>query len=106
LTDFLLGAGWIAVPLVVGYAMNRAARPADMRASILPWLAVAQIVAVALSGTLRAETARVWLFLLPLLAIPVALELDTWSPRARIGALLAQFALMCSIGGNLWFVIE
>jgi hypothetical protein len=106
LLDFLLGAGWIAAPLLVFYGMNRFAKPASSAPRWAVRLALLQIVAVAVSGTLAAETARVWLFLQPLLALPIGRELATWPFWPRVGALAAQFALMISVGGNMWLVVE
>ena len=37
-----------------------------------------QILTVAVSGLLRTETARVWIFLLPLLMFPIGNELARW----------------------------
>ncbi len=106
LLDFLMGAGWVAAPLLLFYAMNRAARATTFETRWAVRLALLQIIAVAVSGTLPAETARVWIFLQPLLALPIGRELSTWPFWPRAGALAAQFALMISIGGNMWLVVE
>lgn len=79
--DFLLGAGVIALPILV-FHMRRSF-------NALTVIGVATILTVDVSGLLRAETARVWLFLQPLLAVPVGVELSGLRRRW----LLAVFAV-------------
>ncbi|HEX8523935.1 MAG TPA: hypothetical protein VF669_16900 [Tepidisphaeraceae bacterium] len=81
LIEFAFGAGGLAV-LLTFFAL--ASRWPDSHRTLVPilWLCVAQPVIVALTGLLRVETSRVWIFMLPLLAVPVGLELSRW-PRAH-----------------------
>jgi hypothetical protein len=51
-----------------------------------------------LTGALQVETARIWMFMLPMLMLPVGLELANWRPGARLAvyaALLILTAEMC-----------
>jgi hypothetical protein len=104
--DFLLGAGWIAAALLFFYAINRDARPTEWWPRWAVRLALLELVAVAISGTLAAETARVWIFLQPLLALPVGRELSTWDRASRLGFYAAQFTVMVTVGANMWLLAE
>jgi hypothetical protein len=77
LYDFDLGAGWIAY-LIVGLFFLSAKTQAR------PWrniaiLCVAQFLLVGLLGLIQCETARVWIFMLPMLMLPLGLELASWN---------------------------
>jgi len=56
---------------------------------------------VALTGLIQAETARVWIFLLPLLMIPAGLELSRWPPRLRAVAHVAMIAVTIALYANM-----
>jgi hypothetical protein len=98
LTDFAMAAGWIGV-LLAGYGLAR--RDGDGRR--LGWLAVVQIVVVAGTGLLQGETFRVWLFLLPLLMLPIGLELRRWSRAQRTIAYACLLLLTFAVGQNMVF---
>jgi hypothetical protein len=75
-----------------------------LQPSALVHLALFQLVAVAVLGLLQLETARVWNFMLPLLMIPVGLELSRWPRGARLvpyGCLILVMAAICQ---NVKFV--
>jgi hypothetical protein len=92
--DFGLGTGWISF-LLTGLAFSRALRQEPPGRDLYLILAVViQIAAVAVTGLLQTETARVWLFMAPLLMIPVGLELKQW----RIHHLLTLY-------GCLWLIL-
>jgi len=80
LTDFALGCGWIGYLLVIFHVLQKLHRQHPR----LVMLAMAQIMVVAVTGLLQSETARVWNFMLPLLLIPVGLELSRWPVGARL----------------------
>jgi len=61
----------------------------DQKPIALTLIGLATILTVDISGLLRGETARVWLFLQPLIVIPVAIELA----RIRLSWRLALFAM-------------
>jgi hypothetical protein len=101
LTDFALGSGWISVVLVIFWFASKdeggrmkdekrwiEAPPSDassliIHPSSLVLLTLLQLLAVAALGLLQSETARVWNFMLPLLIIPVGLELRRWPGWGR-----------------------
>jgi hypothetical protein len=103
LVDFALGSGWIGCLLAiffVGFTERSRAR------WILALLCIGQLLLVAASGLLLTETARTWCFLLPLLAIPVGLELASWGRWQRFCAVAAMWVILCGVGQNLKFIFK
>jgi hypothetical protein len=88
--------------LVVAFYLSRRSPPQERRS--LVWLVLGQFVVVAALGLLQAETARVWDFMLPLLMIPVGLELARWPRRARAAVLVALAIITCAICQNMKFL--
>jgi len=104
LFDFALGTGWISVLLAV-FAIDRSrSRGLSGRERWLIALALAQIVAVALTGLLQTETARVWLFMAPLLMIPVGLELQHWKKSHVLTAYGSLWLVLSAITQNMVFI--
>ena len=67
-------------------------------------LCLGQVLLVAVAGLIPTETARVWLFMLPLLMLPVGLELSRWGTGGRMlvyGCLWGLMVLTCQ---NLVFL--
>ena len=90
LYDFVLASGIIAVPILCFYLRTfRVTSLKDQKPIALTLIGLATILTVDISGLLRGETARVWLFLQPLIVIPVAIELA----RIRLSWRLALFAM-------------
>src|SRR5262249_42758727 len=83
LTDFALGSGWIAVILVALYLIRHQRHLREKQPALVA-AGLAQLLVVAVLGLLPGETARVWMFLLPLLMLPVGLELARWTFSARM----------------------
>ena len=100
LSDFAFGAAWSGAVLALGYFADRAAR-GDTRLARLSMLCVAQLVFVAVTGLLQMETARVWIFMLPLLMVPVGLELRAWTPRWRMLAYAATWFATAAVAQNV-----
>jgi hypothetical protein len=97
LYDFALGSGWISYVLVVFYfvSASKGKRVAEFWIALL---CIAQFFVIALIGLLQTEASRVWLFMYPMLMLPVGLELAKWRPRQRLAvyaALLLLTAAMC-----------
>jgi hypothetical protein len=101
LTDFALGTGWVCELLAIYYLFGPARRDGRLGLTILCF---AQLVAVALSGLLAGETARVWIFMFPLLLIPAGLELAAWRPGPRLAALACLWLLTALLSQNMVFV--
>jgi hypothetical protein len=67
----------------------------------LAFLALFQIVAFAGGAFLPAESSRLWLILMPLLAVPIGLELARWSYGARVTVYACELLLMTVICQNI-----
>lgn len=118
LVDFALGAGYLSVALLVFWliaefrgprepAAQRIA-PDEPRPHISPRalviLSIVQFTAVAALGLLQLETARVWNFMLPLLMIPVGLELSGWGRAARLVPYAGLVFITAAVCQNLKWI--
>ena len=104
LWDFALGSGWIAVWLAGFRLVSTRRLPLRGRNDrTLTLLVLIQALAVAASGLLAAETARVWLFLQPLVALAAGAELAAWRPPQRWTAYALGWLVMAAIGQNMTF---
>lgn len=95
--DFFLGSGLMSLPILVLSVFPRAAESDAIKVDrAITWLAIVAIAIVDLSGLLRCETARVWLFLQPLVAVPVGIQLARWTPvdRSFVFALQALIVII------------
>lgn len=104
--DFALGAGIMAAPLALIFAGRtlRSVGPLT-RAEGLSLLGFATIAVVDVSGLLRAETARVWLFLQPFIVIPAALVLARWRTSDRAAFFALQWLIVVVLKTKMAFVI-
>ncbi|MEO0562840.1 MAG: hypothetical protein AAF125_12080, partial [Chloroflexota bacterium] len=91
------------LPLVV-LSILRAFRPAQPGGAVALalWLSV---IVLAVSGTARAETARVWSFFTPFVILGAVGALERWGGRER-WALLASGAAMTFALGATWDVFD
>ena len=86
--DFFLASGWSMAAVLALFLTSWRKRGFDDAAGRLRAFAFAglsTIVIVDLTGLLRAETARVWLFLQPFVIVLVGCELARWTPGRRQG---------------------
>jgi hypothetical protein len=103
--DFLLGAGIIALPLLVFYLRRMWRKRVEQRDEfVLTVIGIATILTVDISGLLRAESARVWLFLQPLLIVPAGLELAGVDWRHRRWILGIQWLIVVCLQAKMSFV--
>ncbi len=100
LTDLLLGSGWIAFVVLVFYISRHRRGPLE-RPTALVAAGLAQLIVVAVLGLLPGETARVWIFLLPFLMLPVGLELVRWKPAARMMVYASLWLITVTIAKNM-----
>lgn len=100
LNDFALGSGYISVMLCCFYFARRAGGTRRK----LAWFGLAQFVVVAATGLLQLETARVWNFMLPLLMIPIGLELARWPWQWRLAPLATMVLINAAIAQNLKWI--
>lgn len=103
--DFLLGAGMMALPLLAFYLYG-AIRNLDggKEELALSLIALATILTVDLTGVLRGEAARVWLFLQPLLIVPAALELARFRGRWRTALFSMQWLILACLKAKMLFI--
>lgn len=105
LYDFLIGGSLVSVlPLLYYLGGKGSAEPEERRAWALSLMGLLTILAVDLTGLLRAETARVWLYLQPLLALPVGLQIARMSPADQTGAVVARWLILVVMKCKLWFI--
>jgi hypothetical protein len=105
LADFALGAGWI-VPALAIAALVRQLRTSEAGAdrSRLLLLCLGMPLLVAMTALIQTETARVWIFLLPMLLLPASIELGRFPPRARAVVYVALFGVLLVVGQNMKFL--
>jgi len=103
LYDFLLGSGMIAALLIIVFFLDHRGQ-ARSTAVTLTWIGLATILAVDLSGLLRAETARVWLFLQPFVIVPAAIALSRFGTRGGQAILLMQWFIAAVLASRLSFI--
>ena len=103
--DFLLGAGMMALPLLAFY-LYRAIRNLDggKEEIALSLIGLTTILTVDLTGVLRGEAARVWLFLQPLLIVPAALELARFRGRWRTALFSMQWLILACLKAKMLFI--
>lgn len=103
--DFLLGAGILALPLVI-FLLYRVAKKFDLtqEETALTLIALATIATIDLSGVLRGEAARVWMFLQPLLIAPAAIELSRQPGRSLLAILSLQWLILASLKAKMSFI--
>lgn len=102
LLDFFLGAGWIPVMLAILWLATRLRKEALLVRSTALWCVVTPLI-VALTGLIQAETARVWIFMLPLLLLPASLELSRWTLRERLTVHCMMVMVTIALYANMIF---
>ena len=97
LLDFALGAAWapaVAALLFVARRERSAATAVAIAGLLTPCV-------VALTGLLQAETARVWIFLMPFLALPAAMEMVRWRPAERLLVVSSMVFVTIALYANM-----
>lgn len=104
--EFFLGSGIIVLPLVVAFVVRNWTRmKAREHHVVLSFLGLATILVVDLTGLLPAETTRVWLFLQPLIMIPIGLELIRMDRLHRWMIFVMLWVNLVVLKSNMWFII-
>ena len=105
LYDFALAAGMIALPILYFYLRGlRDEFKDNPDGAALTLIGLATVLTVDLSGLLRGETARVWLFLQPLWVAPIAIELARARRSWRFAILAMQWWLLVLIKAKMSFI--
>jgi hypothetical protein len=103
--DFLLGAGILAGPLIVLHVARIAKSfAAEREDCALSLMALATILVVDVSGLLRGETARLWLFLQPFAIVPASRELLRFDARGRALVFAVQWLIVAVMVCRMSFV--
>ena len=103
--DFFLGSGMVVVPLLFCFLRRSFEElEAGREDLVLSLIALAALLTVDLSGLLRAETARVWLFLQPLVIVPAARELARFDARGRAAVFGVQWLVLVALKCSLSFI--
>ena len=106
LYDFILGAGVIGPLIVLLRLPGLAAGFGKERQDVaLTLIGILTILTVDLSGLLRGEASRVWLFLQPFWVVPAALELSRLRWTWLLPVLLVQWWMVVSIKSKMAFLI-
>jgi hypothetical protein len=98
--NFAIGTGWISFLIVFFYFLSPDTPP---RRRVV-FLCLAQILIVGLSGLIGPETWRLWLFLMPMLMVPLGLEMSKWSLGARLAVYAALLLLTTVMFQSLLFM--
>lgn len=103
--DFLLGTGFVALPILFFYCWRNVPRFNWKRIDlVLTAIGLATVLTIDLSGVLRAETARVWLFLQPLAIVPVGLELARLRWPWIVAAFAVQWWILVCVVSRMSFI--
>lgn len=86
--DFILGGGVLALPLLVIHFARE-----EPRETVITLAGLVSILIIDLTGLIRCEAARVWLFLQPLAIVPAGLTLARFNPAPR-GVILGLSSLI------------
>jgi len=103
LLDFALGTGWLSF-LLIGQRLARWRRGTPQKLDWVVLLCLGQVLLVAVAGLIPSETARVWLFMLPLFMLPVGLELSRWGSGGRMMVYGCLWGLLVLTSQNLMFL--
>ena len=106
LYDFFLASGWLSLGVLAAFLIRW---QSDPRASSfrLPAFAAAGllgVLAVDLTGLLRGATARVWLFLQPLVIPLVGVDLGSWRGPWRYCAWAVMLLILAVMRSRLNFI--
>ncbi len=100
LTNFVITLGWLPLLVLVSFFT---AVPLHRRQVALVVICLAQPVLVGLTGLLQSETTRLWLFMTPLVVLPIGLEIARWPRAHRLAFMFCQTVLLGFITQNLRF---
>ena len=105
--DFFLASGWVSFGVIVAFGLRWRSQGAPTPAPWMPAFAASAIAALAivdLSGIVRGETARVWLFLQPLALPLIGYELSKWSAGWRLAGFGVLVFSLVVIRSRLSFI--
>jgi hypothetical protein len=106
LYDYFLASGWITLPILALAAARMKNEWTSLSSGLRAFApaALGTLLIVDLSGLLRAETARVWLFLQPLVIPLAGVELSRWNRAWRHAAYGTLLMILVIIRSRLNFL--
>lgn len=103
--DFFLASGWATFGIVALFVVKQFRhRDEDRRVRAFALAALGTILIIDMTGLLRAETARVWLFLQPLAIGVVGIELARWPSGWRTAAYAVLLLALVAIRSRMIFL--
>jgi hypothetical protein len=100
-----MGLGMMVTPIFPLHACRRSnASPADLVDIPLIRILIVSLLAIDMTRFFTGETDRGWLFLVPLVAVPVAIELARLSWRWRILVFAMQGWILVCIRAKITFI--
>ena len=104
--DFFLASGWLTLGILAAFLIRWKSGPGapSFRLPAFAAAGLLSVLVVDLTGLLRAETARVWLFLQPLVIPLVGVELSAWRGRWRYYAWAAMLLILAVMRSRLNFI--
>jgi hypothetical protein len=104
--EFFLGSGIILVPLLLSYVKRTIGTLGTAENWVtLSYAGFATLLVVDLIGVLRSETTRLWLFLQPLILVPIGLELIRMDRLHRWMIFVMLWVNLVVLKSNMWFII-
>ena len=102
--EFLLGSGMLVLPLIA-FQLYKWSRHFDLtdNAVALTLIGLATLLTIDLTGAMRGEASRVWLFLQPLVVVPAALELARFRRRWWLTILGMQWVILVCLKAKIYF---
>ena len=104
LYDFFLGLGVLAAPLLWISRAGLRGFEWHRRESVIALIGLAFVLIVDISGLLRGETSRVWLFLQPFVIVPIAAGLLRFDTRQRRAVLVLQWCVAVVLTSKIAFL--
>ena len=104
--DFFLASGWLALGILAAFLIRwkSGLRASSFRLPAFAAAGLLSVLVVDLTGLLRGETARVWLFLQPLVIPLVGVELSAWRGPWRYCACAVMLLVLAVMRSRLNFI--
>jgi 4-amino-4-deoxy-L-arabinose transferase-like glycosyltransferase len=99
--SFAIGCAWIGYVLAGYFSLAPSSDPKRRQHLPIAVLCIGQLVFVAVTNLVPGENWRVWLFMMPMLMLPIGLELKTWSFAQRCIVYLMLLVLSLAICQNM-----
>jgi hypothetical protein len=105
LYSFAIGTGWISFLLVLFFFLFPKKNGPSPHVVRIALLCIGQLLFVAAAGLIQSETARVWIFMQPMLMLPIGLELARWPAGFRLTVYAALLLITAAVCQNMVFSV-